>query len=152
MMAANSYRTYTSGASPSEAFIEDAVANVVADFFSTGHQRYDPARGRLHGLLRQMCNARVVDYLRKQRPLDHISSEPVFDPPQPAGEIDGARDAFRRSVLATLIVDLRNRIPIRQFEIFEMVKLKGFSPYQTERTGGLNTARNPARTFIIYRR
>jgi predicted DNA-binding WGR domain protein len=37
-------------------------------------------------------------------------------------------DAFHRSLLATLVEDLRNRIPLRQFEIFERVKLKHQSP------------------------
>ena len=34
------------------------------------------------------------------------------------------------SLLATLIEDLRECIPLRQFEIFEMVKLKGMPPDQ----------------------
>ena len=53
-MAANSYRHHTGNARPSQEFIEDAVANVVVDFFSKSQFRYHPDRGRLRGFLRAL--------------------------------------------------------------------------------------------------
>ena len=36
--------------------------------------------------------------------------------------------SYQQALLATLIEDLREQIPYRHFEIFELVKLKGMSP------------------------
>lgn len=127
MIARSCYRHHTGGQEPSGGFIEDAVANTVADFFSRGQYRYDAAKGRLRTYLRTLTNARVVDLLRKERPIDHrpLSSAPEAEPPD---ETEREKTSFRHSLLATLIEDLRNRIPMRQFEIFERVKLKHQSP------------------------
>ncbi len=57
-----------------------------------------------------------------QLPLDGINESGL-----PA-ESPSESDAFGRSLLATLVEDLRNRIPLRQFGIFERVKLKHQSP------------------------
>lgn len=124
------YRHHTGGHEPSQGFIEDAVANTVADFFARGQHRYDKSKGRLRSYLRMLTNARVVDLLRKERPLKHKplpdgDGESGTDLP---GELPTETDAFHRSLLATLVEDLRNRIPLRQFEIFERVKLKHQSP------------------------
>ena len=124
------YRHHTGGHEPSQGFIEDAVANTVADFFARGQHRYDKSKGRLRSYLRMLTNARVVDLLRKERPLNHKplpdgDGESGTDLP---GELPTETDAFHRSLLATLVEDLRNRIPLRQFEIFERVKLKHQSP------------------------
>lgn len=124
------YRHHTGGHEPSKGFIEDAVANTVADFFARGQHRYDKTKGRLRSYLRMLTNARVVDLLRKERPIDH---KPLPDGDVVSGtslpiELPSEADAFHRSLLATLVEDLRNRIPLRQFEIFERVKLKHQSP------------------------
>lgn len=135
MIARSCYRHHTGGQEPSSGFIEDAVANTVADFFARGQHRYDHTKGRLRSYLRMLINARVVDLLRKERPIDTkplSSSENLGSaadteatlPPESPSE----SNAFHRSLLATLVEDLRNRIPLRQFEIFERVKLKGQSP------------------------
>lgn len=124
------YRLHTGGQEPGRGFLEDAVADAVADFFAKGQHRYDSDKGRLRTYLRVLVNARVVDRLRKERPIDNL----------PLHEAEGAaeavlpeessleREAFHRSLLATLIEDLRGRIPLRQFEVFERVKLKHQSP------------------------
>ena len=124
------YRHHTGGHEPSRGFIEDAVANTVADFFARGQHRYDKSKGRLRSYLRMLTNARVVDLLRKERPIDH---KPLPETDAQAGallpdEQPSESDAFHRSLLATLVEDLRNRIPLRQFEIFERVKLKHQTP------------------------
>jgi RNA polymerase sigma factor (sigma-70 family) len=124
------YRHHTGGHEPSRGFIEDAVANTVADFFARGQHRYDKSRGRLRSYLRVLTNARVVDLLRKERPIDHkplpgLDGPDVATPPDEQGL---ESEAFHRALLATLVEDLRNRIPLRQFEIFERVKLKHQSP------------------------
>jgi RNA polymerase sigma factor (sigma-70 family) len=130
VIARSSYRHHTGGQEPSSGFIEDAVANTVADFFARSQYRYDKDKGRLRSYLRLLTNARVVDLLRKERPVNQrplpdegtmgCQSLPEESPPE--------SDAFHRSLLATLVEDLRNRIPLRQFEIFERVKLKHQSP------------------------
>jgi DNA-directed RNA polymerase specialized sigma24 family protein len=121
------YRHHTNGHQPSTGFIEDAVANTVADFFSRGQYRYDSTKGRLRSYLRVLANARVVDLLRKERPIDQHPLDGSTEPDPPL-ESMWESEAFRRSLLATLVEDLRNRIPLRQFEIFERVKLKHQSP------------------------
>lgn len=126
-IARSCYRHHTSGHEPSSGFIEDAVANTVADFFARGQYRYDSDKGRLRTYLRVLTNARVVDLLRKERPIDQ---RPLADTEASDLPAESPREsvAFRRSLLATLVEDLRNRIPLRQFEIFERVKLKHQSP------------------------
>jgi RNA polymerase sigma factor (sigma-70 family) len=126
-MAAGIYRYHTGNASPPQEVLEDVAAMVVVDFFK--RDRFDPRRGRLRTYLRVLTNARVVDMLRKEKPLDH---EPLADWEKlteslPA-ESPEEEQSFQQALLATLIEDLREKIPLRQFEIFEMVKLKGISP------------------------
>ena len=70
-MASGIYRHHTAGAVPPQSVLEDVVAQVVAEFFRKN--QYDPNRGRLRGYLRRLTNARVVDLLRKQRPLNYVS-------------------------------------------------------------------------------
>ena len=94
---------------------------------SQARQRYDAEKGRLRGYLRMLTNARVVDLLRKERPIDHQNLDEAGLDDVPA-ESDHERHAFRRSLLAMLIEELRAEIPMRQFEIFERVKLKNQSP------------------------
>jgi len=127
MIARSCYRHHTNGHEPSSGHIEDAVANTVADFFARGQYRYDKTKGRLRTYLRVLTNARVVDLLRKERPINQRPLNETTASELPA-ESPGESDAFRRSLLATLVEDLRNRIPLRQFEIFERVKLKHQSP------------------------
>jgi RNA polymerase sigma factor (sigma-70 family) len=130
VIARSCYRHHTGGHEPSSGFIEDAVANTVADFFARGQHRYDKEKGRLRTYLRLLTNARVVDLLRKERPIDQKPL--VDDGGVPASDLPAESrsesEAFHRSLLATLVEDLRNRIPLRQFEIFERVKLKHQSP------------------------
>lgn len=133
MIARACYRRHTGGQEPSSGFIEDAVANTVADFFARDRHRYDREKGRLRTYLRVLTQARVIDLLRKerpidQRPLDDADIDTRTAESAPSAETPGESDAFARSLLATLVEDLRNRIPLRQFEIFERVKLKHQSP------------------------
>ena len=127
VVALSCYRHHTGGQAPAPGFVEDAVANVIADFYSRSLQRYDAEKGRLRGYLRMLTNARVVDLLRKERPIDHQDLDAAGLDDVPA-ESDHERHAFRRSLLAMLIEELRAEIPMRQFEIFERVKLKNQSP------------------------
>lgn len=124
------YRSHTGGQEPGQGFVDDAVADVVAEFFTKGQHRYDADKGRLRTYLRVLVNARVVDRLRRERPIDNR-------PLPETGEAEVAalpreslleREAFHRSLLATLIEELRGCIPLRQFEVFERVKLKHQSP------------------------
>ncbi|MEI6337964.1 MAG: sigma-70 family RNA polymerase sigma factor [Verrucomicrobiota bacterium] len=126
-MAAGIYRHRTGNAVPSQEALEDVVATVVVDFFK--RDRFDPERGRLRTYLRVLTNARVVDMLRKEKPMAHDSLADGEDLAQslPAESPEEER-TFQQALLATLIEDLREQIPLRQFEIFEMVKLKGVSP------------------------
>jgi RNA polymerase sigma-70 factor (ECF subfamily) len=129
-MAAGIYRHHTGHAVPPQAAIEDVVASVVVDFFK--RNRFDPERGRLRTYLRVLTNARIVDMLRKERPLNHDSLaawENSMVETLPA-ETQEENLSFQHALLATLIEDLREHIPLRQFEIFEMVKLKGMTPDQ----------------------
>jgi RNA polymerase sigma factor (sigma-70 family) len=132
VIAQSCYRHHTGGHEPSSGFIEDAVANTVADFFARGQHRYDKEKGRLRTYLRLLTNARVVDLLRKERPIDQKPLPEDESEGLPASDLPAESrlesDAFHRSLLATLVEDLRNRIPLRQFEIFERVKLKHQSP------------------------
>ena len=127
MVASSCYRHHTGGQAPAPGFIEDAVANVIADFHARGQHRYDASKGRLRSYLRMLTNARVVDLLRKERPIDHRGLDEAGLEDVPV-ESDQERLAFRRSLLAMLIEELRSQIPMRQFEIFERVKLKNQSP------------------------
>ncbi|MEI6605211.1 MAG: sigma-70 family RNA polymerase sigma factor [Verrucomicrobiota bacterium] len=121
------YRHHSGGHDPSPDFTEDIVATVVADFFTKSQYRYDADKGRLRNYLRVLTNARVVDLLRKVRPAEQALAQApeLVSMPVEAGD---ERDAFHSSLLATLVEDLRNQIPLRQFEIFEMVKLKHQAP------------------------
>ena len=127
-MAAGSYRSHTGGATPRQETLEDAVAAVVVSFFQ--RDSYDAQRGRLRTYLRTLTNARIVDMLRKEKPFNHDSltaGNEVLVESLPAETAEENR-TFQQALLATLIEDLREHIPLRQFEIFEMVKLKGISP------------------------
>lgn len=121
------YRNHTGGHEPSSGFIEDAVANTVTDFFSKSQYRYDREKGRLRTYLRTLTNRRVVDLLRKERPFDHVPTPDPMEFELPA-ESAPESAAFRQSLLASLVEDLRGQIPLRQFEIFERVKLKNQTP------------------------
>ncbi len=127
MIARACYRSHTGGHEPSPGLIEDAVANTVSDFFARSQYRYDRNKGRLRTYLRVLTNARVIDLLRKERPIDQRPLNETDASELPA-ESPAESDAFSRSLLATLVEDLRNRIPLRQFEVFERVKLKHQSP------------------------
>ena len=129
-MAASIYRYHTGNAVPPQETIEDVVAAVVMDFLR--RDRFDPERGRLRTYLRVLTNARLVDMLRKEKPLDHESMDAAGDAlteSLPTETPEGNR-SFQQALLATLIEDLREHIPLRQFEMFEMVKLKGMSTDQ----------------------
>ena len=130
VIARSCYRHHTGGQEPSSGFIEDAVANTVADFFARSQYRYDKDKGRLRTYLRVLTNARVVDLLRKEQPVNQrpLADDETREKQRLPDESAPESDAFRRSLLATLVEDLRNRIPLRQFEIFERVKLKHQSP------------------------
>ena len=136
-MAAGIYRHHTGGAVPPQEALEDVVATVVVDFFK--RDRFDPERGRLRTYLRVLTNARIVDMLRKEKPLKHdsISDREELVESLPSESPEEAR-SFRQALIATLIEDLREHIPLRQFEIFEMVKLKGISPDAAAAELGVN--------------
>ncbi len=121
------YRHHTGGAQAPQAFVEDAVASVVADFFRSSRHRYDPAKGRLRSFLRTIVNGRVVDRLRAERPLDQLSLDSAALGQIP-DESTLEQDAGNLALLAMLIEELRNVVPHRTFEIFERVKLKSQSP------------------------
>ena len=127
-MASGIYRHHTGESVPPQGVLEDVVAQVVAEFFK--RNQYDPNRGRLRTYLRMLTNARVVDLLRKQRPLDHLSLEnsDVCIPEAIPRETPEEARTFQQSLLATMIEDLRETIPMRQFQIFEMVKLHEMPP------------------------
>lgn len=124
-IATGCYRHHTGGAEPASSFVEETVATVIADFARDGVMRYDPAKGRLRAYLRFVINARVVDRLRKERPLNHEDSKRLETLP---AESETERHVFREALLRTLIEDLRESVPLRQFEIFERVKLKNIPP------------------------
>ncbi len=129
LIAGNLYRRYTGGRQAPQAFIEDVASHVVADFFSKDFLKFDSNRGRLRTFLRLRINAHTVEQLRRENPAlrDNSGEMPAGDAEIPE-ENSAEAEAFRHALLATLIEDLRNQIPFRQFEIFEMVKLAGVTP------------------------
>ena len=124
-IARGCYRHHTGGGEPPSGLVDDAVATVVAEFFAKGVHRYDPEKGRLRTYLRTLVNARVVDFLRKERPLNHEDDSRLAELPPESQE---ESHAYRDALLLSLIEELRESIPLRQFEIFERVKLKAMSP------------------------
>jgi DNA-directed RNA polymerase specialized sigma24 family protein len=68
-------------------------------------------------------NSRVIDLLRKEKPINQQELPEHYEETVPV-ETNHETESFHRSLLATLVEDLRNSIPMRQFEIFERVKLK----------------------------
>ena len=127
-MAACIYRKHTGSATPPQQVIEDVVAAVVVDFFKK--DRFDHNKGKLRTYLRMLTNARVVDLLRKEKPLNHqsLNAEGAGLVEMLPAESPEESQAFKQALFATLIEDLREHIPYRQFEIFELVKLKGVPP------------------------
>jgi RNA polymerase sigma factor (sigma-70 family) len=140
LMVRSAYRSRSGGMEPSTSFIEEAAAAVISDFSGRSHQRYDPSKGRLRTYLRVIVNARVVDMLREEQPLNRRDLDD-------AAFIDDLIDdsfekrAFFQSLLASLIEDLRCQIPLRQFEIFERVKLEFQAPDEVARDLGIKRAR-----------
>ncbi|MEI6713509.1 MAG: sigma-70 family RNA polymerase sigma factor [Verrucomicrobiota bacterium] len=137
-MASNIYRKHTGDATPSQQVIEDVVSLVVVDFLTKN--RFDAERGRLRTYLRVLTNARVVDLLRKERPFDHLSLEDCDDQAfsETPAETPDERKSFSQALLATLIEDMKEQIPLRHFEIFEMVKLKEMPPSQVAEELGVD--------------
>lgn len=135
----HAYRHHTGGQEPATGFVEDAVANTVRDFFSKSQHHFDPAQGRLRSYLATIANRRVIDLLRKERPLNHHALNPDHHAQVP-DETPHIRAAFYQSLLATLLEDLRNQVPLRQFEIFERVKLKYQSPEYVAEEFGITRA------------
>lgn len=121
------YGKHTNGAIPPLQAIEDIVMNVIRNFYV--ENRYDPQKGRLRVYLRMLVNARVVDLLRKERPLNHLSltrdDSSIKDLPD---ETSAEGESFNSALLSTLVEDLRDSVPHRHFEIFERVKLRHESP------------------------
>jgi RNA polymerase sigma factor (sigma-70 family) len=136
-IAAAIYRNHTGNAMPSQQFLEDTVSKVVIEFFTK--KRFDPNRGRLRTYLRLLTNSRVVDALRKDgafnvRPFEEGESDPSLKVPSETRE---EKESFEASLMKTLIEDLRAQIPMRHFEIFEMVKLKEMAPDQVAEELGI---------------
>lgn len=136
-IAAGIYRTHTGHAVPSQQVLEDTVSKVVIEFFTK--KRFDPERGRLRTYLRMLTNAKVVDALRKDGAFNHRTIEegeadPALKVPN---ETRAEKESFEQSLLNTLIEDLRAQIPMRHFEIFEMVKLKQMAPEQVAEELGI---------------
>ena len=109
-MASGIYRHHTGESVPPQTVLEDVVAQVVAEFFK--RNQFDPERGRLRTYLRVLTNARVVDLLRRQRPLDHLSldTSDVWTSESLPKETPEEARTFQQSLLATLIEDLRETI------------------------------------------
>jgi RNA polymerase sigma factor (sigma-70 family) len=103
------------------------VADTIHDFFFRSQYRYDASKGRLRSYLRKMTNARVVDRLRKERPIDHLGLDDSVHALLPDESHDES-EAFRSSLLRSLINDVRAYCSPKQFEVFERVKLKYQSP------------------------
>ena len=114
---------HTGGAIPSQEVIEDVVSSVIVDLLT--RNGFSPERGRFRAYLAMLANARTVDTLRKDRPLD---SRPLSETEESQLEAELVGDEFNRALLATMLTELREKIPHRWFAIFEQVKLKGRSP------------------------
>jgi len=133
-MCSNSYRFHTGGEEPAGEVIEDAVASVVSDFCTKAQHRYDPSKGKLRGFLKTMCNARIVDHLRKEkRMVPHAEMANLVDRylPETAGAgHEDETESYRLALLHSLLEDVRLRVSPRQFTIFELVKLKSMPAEQ----------------------
>lgn len=133
-MCANSYRFHTGGKVPPEQVLEDAVATIIADFCSKSQHRFDARRGNIRGFLKTLCNARIVDHLRKETKLVAFGdwkdlAERSMDAVAP-DVFSGEEEICRFALLKSLIEHLRTRFSPRQFAIFERVKLEGHSVEQ----------------------
>lgn len=137
-VAASFYREHTGGAPPPQPVLEDVVSQVVVDFLTK--ERYDPNRGRLRHYLRMLTHARVVDCLRREKPLNHrpVEDGDVEDFTRMPAETAAERSGFERALLVAMIEDLKERIPLRSFEIFEMVKLKQMPPAEVAQILGVH--------------
>ncbi|WP_395717306.1 RNA polymerase sigma factor [Prosthecobacter sp.] len=127
-MCSNSYRLHSGGEEPPGEVIEDAVAAVIADFCTKSQYSYDPSKGKLRGFLKTICNARIVDHLRKEkRMLLHADMADLAERHLKETTCDGYEDeneSYHIALLHSLLEDVRTRVSPRQFAIFELVKLK----------------------------
>lgn len=128
-MCANSYRFHTCGNVAPDEVIEDAVATVIADFCSKSQHGFDPSKGNINGFFKTLCNARIIDYLRKEtRMMALADCKDLGDTHMGVVNPDvftGENEHRRLALLKSLIENLRTRISPRQFAIFEKVKLNG---------------------------
>lgn len=131
--AAGIYRSHTGNAIPPQPFLEDIVAQVVLEFLKA--DRFDPQRGRLRTYLRMLTNARIVDALRKEKPFQSIALDDGAAVP---AETDEEKESFEKSLLNTLLEDLREQVPPQHFETFEMVKLHQIPPERVARDLGVH--------------
>jgi RNA polymerase sigma-70 factor (ECF subfamily) len=133
-MCSNSYRFHSGGENPPREVIEDAVASVVADFCTKAQYTYDPSKGKLRGFLKTICNARVVDHLRKEkRMVQHAEMADLVE--HQLQEMtsflhEDENESYRLTLLHSLLEDVRLRVSPRQFMIFELVKLKSMPAEQ----------------------
>jgi len=127
-MCSNSYRFHTGGKEPTDLIIEEIVATVVSDFCTKSQFNYVLEKGRLRGFLKSLCNARVVDYLRKQKKLIFYGVLSDLDENvggiQPADNDLNEIEQLRLSLLSALLEDVRKRVSKQQYSIFELVKIK----------------------------
>ncbi|MFT7541545.1 MAG: RNA polymerase sigma factor (sigma-70 family) [Gammaproteobacteria bacterium] len=135
-----SYKKHTNGHLPQSGFIEDAVANTVYDLFRGALQTYDRSKASLRTHIRTVTDRRVVDLLRKEKPIDHQPLAETKPSALPPVESKLEKESFMTSLLATMIEDLRASIPMRQFEVFELVKLKHQSPDDVAEEFGITRA------------
>jgi RNA polymerase sigma factor (sigma-70 family) len=111
---------------------------VVASFFKAEFS-YDPAKGNFRNYLRQLTVWRVCDRIGKS-PKIHAEHLVVLETAEhdgcqwaaaqtPAQEMEEKeRRAYRSTLLATMLEDVRNRVSPQTFIMFEMTKLQGRSP------------------------
>jgi len=117
--------------------LEETVADVVISFFKATFS-YDPSKGKFRSYLHQLCNRRVFDCIEKfeQARRNNADLLEMGEPeisaltaPEGSGTLEEAeREAYRSTLLATMLEDVRHRVSPQTFLMFELTKIQGQSP------------------------
>jgi len=118
--------------------LEDTVAEVVVSLLRAP-MIYDPAKGKFRNYLYQLANWRVKDRLKiscreqeRRVPLESVA-EPE-DPTEPSAQLVAREEeAFRASMLAALLEEVRLSVAPKTYLMFEMAYLKKMPPVDVAR-------------------
>lgn len=142
--ALSTFRRYNWQQVP-EDLLEEIIADVVVSFFKTEFS-YDPARGRFRNYLRKLTEWRILDKLgtlpvKSPALLESLKEADLADnieSHRPDGELDEKeQEAYRATLFATMLEDVRNRVSPQTFVMFEMTKVHGCDPASVAKQFGV---------------